>query len=372
MSAKTRCFILYTRFLDDNNMMPCMGGVESYIADLGALLTGAGCDVVVCQYAAENFRAGFRGFTVYGVKGATSPKDLTAWIDTQEHDYSRDILIFATDFMITPCKFRNTVAIQHGIAWDEAFLGKTSTAKNYAAALKSALRSIVKTHRYQYCSELVCVDYNFINWYMTQTAGISMRITCIPNYAKVPPEITPKNNRNISIVFARRLVQYRGTRLFADSAANILKKYPDVSITIAGKGPDEEYMRGKLGQFPNVTFTSYSAEDSVDFHKPFTIAAVPTVKHEGTSLALLEAMSAGCAAVSSNIGGLSNILIDGYNGLVINPVQAELEEALEKLITSPELRRKLSENGYSTVKEGFSFVKWSERWLKVIAEMRRS
>ncbi len=349
-----------------------MGGVESYIADLGALLTGAGCDVIVCQYAAENFSVDFRGFTVAGVKGARSPKELIAWIDTRPHDYAADILIFATDFIIVPNKFRNVIAIQHGIAWDEAYLGKASTPQNYAAVLKNALRSIVKTQRYKYCSELVCVDYNFINWYMTQVAGISMRIHCIPNYAKVPPEIPHKDSKSISIVFARRLVHYRGTRLFADSAASILKKYPDITITIAGIGPDEEYMRAKLGQFPNVTFTSYSAEDSVDFHKPFTIAVVPTVKHEGTSLAMLEAMSAGCAAISSNIGGLSNIIIDGYNGLMINPVQAELEEALEKLITSPELRHKLSENAYSTVKEGFSFAKWSEKWLKVIAEMRRS
>ena len=349
-----------------------MGGVEKYIADLGTLLSGAGCDVIVCQYAAENFCVNFRGFTVLGVKGARSAKDLIAWIDTYGHDYNRDILIFATDFMIAPSKFRHTIAIQHGIAWDEAYLGKASTPKNYTAVLKNALRSIVKTRRYMYCNELVCVDYNFINWYRTQVSGISMHITCIPNYAEVPPEITRKDTRNISIVFARRLVQYRGTRLFADSAANILKKYPDVSITIAGKGPDEDYMRAKLGHFPNVTFTSYSAEDSVDFHKRFSIAAVPTVKHEGTSLALLEAMSAGCAPVSSNIGGLSNILIDGYNGLMINPEQAELEAALEKLITSPELRHKLSENAYNTVKEGFSFSKWSERWLKVIAEIRRS
>ena len=349
-----------------------MGGVESYIADLGTLLSEAGDDVVVCQYAAEKFCVKFRGFTVHGVKGACSPKDLTTWIDSQKHDYNRDILIFATDFMIVPSKFRHVVAIQHGIAWDEAYYGKVGSLKNYAAALKNALRSIVKIRRYMSCSELVCVDYNFINWYRTQVSGISMHITCIPNYAKIPPEIPPKDSRNISIVFARRLVQYRGTRLFADTAANILKKYPDVSITIAGKGPDEDYMRGKLEHFPNVTFTSYRAEDSVDFHKPFDIAVVPTVKHEGTSLALLEAMSAGCAPVSSNIGGLSNILIDGYNGLMINPEQAELEAALEKLITSPELRHKLSENAYNTVKEGFSFSKWSARWLKVIAEIRRS
>lgn len=164
----------------------------------------------------------------------------------------------------------------------------------------------------------------------------------------------------------------RGTRLFADAAANILRKYPSVSIIIAGTGPDEGYMRGKLEEFPNVTFTSYSAENSVKFHSKYDIAVVPTVKHEAISLSLLEAMAAGCAVISTNIGGITNAIIDGYNGLMISPIQSELEEAMEKLITSQELRDKLSDNAYQTVKEGFSYAKWSEKWLKVIDEVRRS
>lgn len=243
---------------------------------------------------------------------------------------------------------------------------------NYAQALKCALRAIVKTRRYSYSNNLVCVDYNFINWYRTQVKTISQNFHCIPNYSEIPSSKPKKDSCNISVVFARRLVSYRGTRLFADAAANILRKYPGLSVTVAGTGPDEGYMRGRLGEFPNVTFTSYSAEDSVNFHSKYHIAVIPTIKHEAISLSLLEAMAAGCAVIATNIGGITNAIIDGYNGLMISPVQSELEEAMERLITSRELRDKLSDNAYQTVKEGFSFAKWSEKWLKVIDEVRRS
>lgn len=288
-----------------------------------------------------------------------------------EVDYSRDILIFATDFLIEQSKFKNIIAINHSVSWDEAEIGSAGTLSNCAQALKCALRAMVKTQRYRHCTKLVCVDYNFLNWYRTQVKAVPPYFTCIPNHAEVLPLKPEKDINNISIVFARRLVYDRGTRLFADASANILNKYPSISITVAGKGPDENYMREKLGGFTNVNFTSYSAEDSVNFHSKYNIAVVPTIMHEGTSLSLLEAMSAGCAVVSSNVGGLSNIIIDGYNGLMINPVQSELEEALERLITSPELRQKLSDNAYQTVKEGFSYEKWRERWLKVIDEMTK-
>lgn len=370
MPANTKCFIIYGKFLDDS-MMPRMGGVEKYIADLGGLLTESGCKVTVCQYADKGYTENFRGFTVAGVEGANSAGDILAWIDGQQHDYGRDILIFATDFMIAPSRFKNVIAIQHGVAWDEATYGNGSLLTEYAAAMKNALRSIVKARRYRLCKDLVCVDYNFINWYRTQVKHIPFKIHCIPNYAEIPSEIPRKDDENISVVFARRLVEYRGTRLFADVAADILMKYPEISVTIAGTGSDEEYMRSKLKGFRQVKFTSYRPEDSVKFHSGYNIAVVPTVMHEGTSLSLLEAMSAGCAVIATNIGGMSNIIIDGYNGLMINPLRDELEYALEQLITSRELRHKLAGNAYMTVKEGFSFAKWSEKWLKVIAEIRR-
>ena len=198
--------------------------------------------------------------------------------------------------------------------------------------------------------------------------GLRLRLSTSIYTAYLITQESQSNDR-ISIVFSRRLVEYRGTRLFADAISEILNEYPKVSVTIAGKGPDEKYMRAKLAGFTNVEFTSYDPDDSIDFHSKHDIAVVPTVNHEGTSLALLEAMASGCAVIASNVGGMSNIIIDGYNGLLINPVQSELVEALEKLITDASLRKYLSGKAYETVKFGFSYEKWRNKWLKLI-EMR--
>ncbi|WP_420491566.1 glycosyltransferase [Neobacillus drentensis] len=50
---------------------------------------------------------------------------------------------------------------------------------------------------------------------------------------------------------------------------------------------------------------------------------------EGTSLSLLEAMAAKCAEIATNVGGMTNIILDNYNGLIINPDESELYLALE-------------------------------------------
>ena len=343
-----------------------MGGVEKYITDLGRIFTDNGRCVTVYQYSDEDSSRFYNGFTVQSVKGASSPEDIIDYIESTEPDLENDILIFATDFLICRHHFRHSIAIQHGIAWDTAKYMASSSTGNYLAMFKNCLRAVRKYQRFRFCSEIACVDYNFINWYRTQVKGIDINLYGIPNYANVPEVPAARDNSKISIVFSRRLVEYRGTRLFADSIAEILRKHQNIRITIAGKGPDEKYMRDKLAPFQNVEFTSYSPDDSIDFHSMHDIAVVPTVNHEGTSLALLEAMASGCAVIASNVGGMSNIVIDGYNGLLINPVQAELVEAIEKLITDEALRKYLADKAYETVKAGFSYEKWRSKWLKLI------
>lgn len=167
-------------------------------------------------------------------------------------------------------------------------------------------------------------------------------------------------------MFARRFVGIRGTRLFTPIAKRLLEKYPNIEITFAGSGPDEDYMRDILNGIDRVNFTKYKSDESLKFHSQFNISVVPTLYSEGTSLSLLEAMSAHCAVVCTNIGGMTNVILDNYNGLMVSPNEEELFEALCKLIDDKKFREKIVQNGYNTIKSSFSLAKWEEKWKDVI------
>lgn len=346
-----------------------IGGIQTYITNLIPLLKESGYDITIYQWATTDFHQEFDNYDVYGLKdeGKDDKKkaEMLSLYTFQHINPSSDLLIYGTDFLVkqhAPCR---SIAIQHGISWDVPFSPCSNWRyfRHFLGKCKDAWYTIQRTSKVDL---LVCVDYNFINWYRaispyTRTKGI-----VIPNFTAIPPSMPKKNKQTVRIIFARRLFSYRGTRLFANVAERLLEGHQDICITIAGTGPDEEYMHQKLSKYPQVAFCTYNSCESLQIHEDKDIAIVPTLGSEGTSLSLLEAMASGCAVICTNVGGMTNIILDGYNGCIINPEEDALYTALNRLVTDKSLRTRLQENAYTTVKEAFSLENWQKKWLQVI------
>ena len=94
-----------------------------------------------------------------------------------------------------------------------------------------------------------------------------------------------------------------------------------------------------------------------DFLNSATLAIVPSI-YEPCSLFGLEALSHACPLISSNVGGLNEILTDELNVIFykrgkINDLTAKIQYFIE----NTELRKKLSEFGTKTIQEQFN---WNE------------
>lgn len=356
--------ILYKQYLDGYGKDYKIGGIETYIYNLSLLLKENNFLVEIFQFSKENFIVEKKEAKIIGIKSNEIEKLIAE--ASKNADYKNDILIFATDFMIMKSKFLNTLAIQHGIAWDIPSLKPKSYIGNTISIFKNALRVLVKYNRYRKCKHIVCVDYNFVNWYRSQIAYIDNKLYVIPNFSKIPAYRNIFDNKEIKIIFARRFEEYRGTRIFTKVINNLLNKYDNLKVTFAGDGSDKEWIEKNILFKEKVDFIRYEAEESIEVHSKYDIAVVPTRGSEGTSLSLLEAMAAGCAVVSTYVGGLSNIILDGYNGFLVEPEVEAVEKAIEKLIIDRKLREKFSQKGYETVREAFSKEKWEEKWIKII------
>lgn len=363
-----RIDLLYSKYLDEN-MKKTIGGVQTYISDLVKLFESKGIVVRIIQFSKENFEYKLSDkSSVLGVKVCEKnvKKRYQALYDysVQTAENTEGLLtIFATDNIIPSRVTTKAAAIQHGIFWDIPLTRKRPA---YKRVISRAIHTetIIKSVNKVDC--LICVDHNFLNWYRTQVDYIENNICVIPNYTAIPP-VFEKEDDVIRIIFARRLFDYRGTKVFAKAAKKILDNYSNVHITVAGSGPDEAWMKEQLQSYENVSFITYESEDSLRVHSDKHIAVVPTVGSEGTSLSLLEAMAAQCAVVCTNVGGMTNIVLDGYNGIFTSPGnEKELYEAIAHLIENPDKIKQIAKNAYETVSQSFSHEEWKQKWLKIV------
>lgn len=365
-----KIFILYENFYTADGESLSIGGIQTYIKSLIEVIKESKMVPVVYQFSNFNFKKNFQGTEIHGVAMKQSwgkkKKNKKLFESCKKiYNSNTDTIIFACETMSVKNEEPRVIGIQHGITWDKKGHENYSSSKNHLFVFWRALRAYNTVLRLRNIKVLVGVDYNFINWYRTQVAYIDKEVNIIPNYTRFKAEL-PDKQENLNIIFARRFHQYRGTRLFSSVLEEILCKYQDVEITFAGNGPDEAYLKEIFKGNENVNFITYVSEESLEIHEKHHIAVVPTIGSEGTSLSLLEAMASKCAVIATNVGGMTNIILDKYNGLLINPQEKDLFLALESLIIDKKLRNELAEKGYETVSKSFNQDKWKQEWRKVL------
>lgn len=372
MSTKTKIHIIYPNYLAKNGKGMSVGGIQTYLSNLINLIKDKGIGVSLYQTADYDFHTNVDGLDVYACKlqkGADVSQVL--YEKCKEYLQEDDIIIFGTDFQIIKTECKRVIGIQHGISWD---IPTYEIGNGKFAYFKSFCRKALNTWRRNKClqnaNKVVCVDHNFVNWYRAVVPFPQTNFTVIPNFTDIPKEREYVDKEDVRIIFARRFFTYRGTRLFANVIERILKKHNNVYVTFAGEGPDEEYIRNKFNGNDKVTITKYNSNESLEIHKKHDIAIVPTVGSEGTSLSLLEAMASGCAVVCSNVGGMTNIILDGFNGIMFDPYnEDDLYYAIKRLVKDKNERNRIAKNGYTTTCESFSLQIWRERWSKVIDDI---
>lgn len=97
-------------------------------------------------------------------------------------------------------------------------------------------------------------------------------------------------------------------------------------------------------------FGDVGDEQLADLYEQSDIFAMTSINHEssveGFGLVYLEASAHGLPVIAHAVGGVPEAVVDGVTGLLVPPVNLPaLTSAFQRLITSPELRHELGNNG---------------------------
>ena len=143
----------------------------------------------------------------------------------------------------------------------------------------------------------------------------------------------------------------KGHAFLLDAFAQLLKIKPDVVLLLIGDGPlkcELEQQIATLGIYGHVIFTGYLLNVKA-FIAGLDILILPS-QTEAFGRVLLEAMQMGTAIVSTDSGGIPEIVQHGYNGVLISYGDKRgLQKAMERVLIDEKLRSQLIENGRQTV-----------------------
>jgi glycosyltransferase involved in cell wall biosynthesis len=156
-----------------------------------------------------------------------------------------------------------------------------------------------------------------------------------------------------------RLCEVKNHAMLIESAAKM--KSSPAAFVIVGDGhlrAEIEAQAQIAGLRGRVTFTGFR-DDAASLYADFDIAALTSL-NEGTPLTLIEAMACGCAAASTEVGGVADLMgrrresLHGFtiwdHGVTAPSRNAEaFASGLKYLIERPELRREMGERGRAFV-----------------------
>jgi len=145
-----------------------------------------------------------------------------------------------------------------------------------------------------------------------------------------------------------------------------LKNQKKVHLLIVGDGPDDQLKDFK--SLSNCTVTGF-VRNVPDYLAAMDTFVMPSLT-ETTSLATLEAMSAGLPVIVSKVGYMKQYVVKGYNGAFCPRNSASmLAVKIEKLRSDDELRTKLGKNARRTAAYGYSWERSINRIKKKLMDL---
>jgi glycosyltransferase involved in cell wall biosynthesis len=192
------------------------------------------------------------------------------------------------------------------------------------------------------------------------------------DFLKTPtPEF--RSNTFISIV---RFVDKKAPYYVIFAFEKVLKKFPDVNLILGGDGPLLNVCKNivrYLGIESKVHFAGFLERQSyIDYFK----TSLCYVQHsitadngdmEGTPVAILEASAAGLPIVSTRHGGISDVVVEGETGFLVDEHDVHgMADKMIYLLKDKNSARQMGLNGRENVRTNFSMAKHIENLKNII------
>jgi len=169
---------------------------------------------------------------------------------------------------------------------------------------------------------------------------------------------TGEATETFRLAFVARLDHVKGVGELLEAVATLAADLPGLRLDLAGDGPERATYEGtarRLGIADRVTFHGYVDQSGVAELLATADAYVLPSFAEGVPVGLMEAQASGLPVVATQVGGVSELVVDGVTGFVCRPGdRTQLAERIAQLASDPELRRRMGAAGRQRVTVDFN------------------
>jgi glycosyltransferase involved in cell wall biosynthesis len=147
-----------------------------------------------------------------------------------------------------------------------------------------------------------------------------------------------------------------------------------VSLVVVGDGPMREQLEAKVDQLGLRARTVFAGNrtDVVPWLQAIDVFALPSYANEGVPQALVQAMLTGLACVTTGVGSIAEVALDGKTALVVPPKDpAALRAALSRLLDDGVLRMQLGEAARAHCAANFSQERMLDDMEKIYLQASR-
>ena len=223
-------------------------------------------------------------------------------------------------------------------------------------------------------NNIICVSQPSKEDVISEFKVDEKNITVIPNGIDIgifKPSSIKKSFSFKIVTTASADIPLKGLRHLILALPRVIRQFPLTSLTVIGKSPEKSNLNNLIDDLDledKITFRSgISEKEIVKTYHDSDIAVIPSL-YEGFGFGAGEAMACGVPLISTDSGGLKQVIGDAAVKIKPGSVN-EIEEGIFKLFTEEKIRQELAEKGRERIEEFFDWKIAASAYIEVFKKI---
>jgi len=207
--------------------------------------------------------------------------------------------------------------------------------------------------------------------------GVPERYFAVSRAVNRDAELEQKKEGRVALLTVGRLVRRKGAAWFV---RHVLPKLPSALYVVVGVGPEHDEIRraaAEAGTSERVWLVgSVSDARLLDILGTSDVFVMPNIavpgNVEGFGIVAIEASASGLPVVASRLEGIPDAVMDGENGTLVPPEDADaFVAALQGLVADAAERSKRGERGRAYTERNYAWPRIIQQYEAVFARLRQ-